>query len=81
MVEAFTEDEFENFDFSKVTTIDELGILEDEMLFASETDGIPALKILQNYSLSIPDILYLNIGTSSRILRYNKRYIQESDYL
>lgn len=51
------------------------------MLDVSETYGIPTLKILANYSLSIPDILYLNVGTSSRILRYNKRFIQNSNYL
>jgi hypothetical protein len=71
----FTEEEFEDFDFNSIATIDELGILEDEMLYVSEYEGIPAFKILLNYSLSIPDILYLNIGTSSRILRFNKRYI------
>ena len=81
MIEALTEEEFEEFDFSKIGSIDELGILEDEMLDVSEMYGIPTLKLLANYSLSIPDILYLNVGTSSRILRYNKRNIQDSDYL
>ena len=51
------------------------------MLFVAESIGIPTFKILLNYSLSIPDILYLNIGTSERILRYNRRFIQESDEL
>ena len=81
MIDALTEEEFEEFDFSTIGSIDEIGILEDEMLYVSEVYGIPTFKILLNYSMSIPDILYLNIGTSSRILRYNKRFIQESDEL
>ena len=75
MIDALTEEEFEEFDFSTIGSIDEIGILEDEMLYVSEVYGIPTFKILLNYSMSIPDILYLNIGTSSRILRYNKRFI------
>ena len=46
IVDFVLENEFEEIDFTQIGTIDELGQLEDEMLYVSETQGIPAFKIL-----------------------------------
>lgn len=81
MFQGKTEQEFLDFDFSSIRSIDELGQLEDELIYFSETYGLPMFKILLNYSESIPDIMYLNFGTTSRILRFNKRFIQQSNEL
>mmetsp|Transcript_1989 Transcript_1989/g.3502 ORF Transcript_1989/g.3502 Transcript_1989/m.3502 type:complete len:160 (+) Transcript_1989:144-623(+) len=57
--------------------ITDLNDMQREFLDASEEFGLPVLKVIHNFSSSIEDILDINYGATSRVLRFNERLLQD----
>ena len=63
--------------------VDEITDLSDEeydYLEYANTYGLPMLKLLQNFTLNVPDILDINFGTTEAILRYFRRLRSDSTF-